>query len=112
MELAKIRNNNTFHYGPRVLAKNPLVRQALRAVASEPGTISVSEASGTFRFASEVAAAIFTISCGGNEPGAEEIGVLLGEVAGASIDFHVFAHEAIKHFLDRSGVAIQVTANS
>jgi hypothetical protein len=105
--LATIRDNSAFHYGPTsVEKKNPLIRRALIAVAEEQGEIYLNAGPVAFGFAQELEAAIFTISCGGIEPGAREIGSLLEEVASAATEFDEFAHIAIRNFLQERDIGL------
>ena len=111
--LSRIRDNSAFHYGPtEIKSRSPLIRQALRAVADEPGVISFSDEAVRFGFAGEAEAAIFTISCGGTDPYSGEVEAILTEVAGAIIDFGAFAEAAVRQFLAQSGVSVEIVPTS
>jgi len=110
--LGKIRDNSAFHYGPTVAAsKNPLIRQALRAIADDPGLVVVSGERAWFGFAGEAAAAIFTLSCGGSDPDAGEVERTIREVAGAIIELRRFATAAVTRFVADSGSPTETFAS-
>jgi hypothetical protein len=111
--LSRIRDNSAFHYGPTNLgSKNPLIRQALRVVANDPGVVSVSEETVHFGFAGEAAAAILVLSCGGATPESGEFEALITEVAGAVFEFQEFAEAAVRRFLGQSGVPLEIVTTS